>query len=476
MLPSSSAGDLITDIPKTTLPLSSRIESLDVIRGVAVLGALFVSIWIFGGFSSQQQNQLLVISKGWNYRVYGAMELLLDGKMRALIAIVFGAAMVIYLNRSTTVSSVSTGELFIRRQMWLILFGLINAVVFLWTHDLLFHLGIMGILLFPFVRMSHRGLFIAAILTTLIYCGKNFWNYADKKDRYQKFLSVTALEKKYEKDSIALSAKGTVKAKDTLTKLEKQDKQAWEGALANMKVDVKKDEGNIKAMHNLSYGKTWNHLLRNTQSREAQWTYQFGIWDLASMIFLGMALYKTRFFNNRFSTSKYFIIAIGCIAAGLLLGWFRLHYLQVAMHDFTKYIKGYAVPHDIFFPIERALLALGYACLLIFFLSANFLTGIWKAFSSAGKLALSNYLLQTLICTFFFYGYGMGYYGRLSQFQLYIVAAEIILVQLVLSVIWLKYYKQGPAEWLLHRLYYGKDAIPKNAIAVNTNPPVTVIS
>ncbi len=425
MMPSSSAGEQMPDITTTPHPLSSRIESLDVIRGVAVLGALFVSIWIFGGFSNQQQNQLLVISKGWNYRVYGAMELLINGKMRVLIAIVFGAAMVIFLNRPTPAASVSTCELFIRRQMWLILFGLINAIVFLWTHDLLFHLGIMGILLFPFVRMSYRGLFIAAILTTLIYSGKYYWNYSDKQERYQKFLTVTALEKKFEKDSIALAAKGTVKAKDTLTKLQKQDKQAWEGTLANMKVDVKKDEGNIKAMHNLSYGKTWNHLLQKSQAREAQWTYQFGIWDLASMIFLGMALYKTRFFNNRFTGSKYLIIAIGCIAAGLLLGWFRLHYLQVALHDFTKYIKGYAVPHDIFFPFERAFLGLGYACLLIFFLSANFLTGIWKAFSSVGKLALSNYLLQTLFCTFFFYGYGMGYFGRLSQFQLYIVAAEI---------------------------------------------------
>jgi uncharacterized protein len=284
------------------------------------------------------------------------------------------------------------------------------------------------------------------------------------------------LEKKYEKDSIALAAKGTVKAKDTLTKLEKQDKQAWEGTLANMKVDVKKDEGNIKAMHNLSYGKTWNHLLQVSQTREAQWTYQFGIWDLASMIFLGMALYKIRFFNNRFTGSKYFIISLVCIAAGLLLGWFRLHYLQVALHDFTKYIKGYAVPHDIFFPIESALLAFGYACFFIFMLSANILPGLWRAFSSAGKLALSNYLLQTIICTLFFYGYGMGYYGRLTQFKLYIFAAEIILVQLVLSVTWLKYYKQGPAEWLLRRLYHGKDAIADKDNTAHTNPPITAMS
>ena len=74
-----------------------RIESLDVLRGIAVLAALFVSIWIFGGFSNQQQNQLLLQSKGWNFRVFAVVELLFDGKMRALISLVFGAAMILFL-------------------------------------------------------------------------------------------------------------------------------------------------------------------------------------------------------------------------------------------------------------------------------------------------------------------------------------------------------------------------------------------
>ena len=65
---------------------SMRIQSLDVLRGIAVLAALIVSIWVFGGFSDEQQKQLLLQSKGWNYRVFGAIELLFNGKMRALIA------------------------------------------------------------------------------------------------------------------------------------------------------------------------------------------------------------------------------------------------------------------------------------------------------------------------------------------------------------------------------------------------------
>src|SRR6185436_20904231 len=71
-----------------SLSISPRIHSLDVLRGIAVLAALFVSIWVFGGFGGEQQKELLLRSKGWNYRVFGAIELLFNGKMRGLIALV----------------------------------------------------------------------------------------------------------------------------------------------------------------------------------------------------------------------------------------------------------------------------------------------------------------------------------------------------------------------------------------------------
>ncbi len=117
-----------------------------------------------------------------------------------------------------------------------------------------------------------------------------------------------------------------------------------------------------------------------------------------------------------------------------------------------KYIKKYAVPYNFFFPLERALLALAYASFIMLLLQVKFLNKVWRAFAAVGKLALSNYLLQSIICTVFFYGYAMGYYGRLDQWQLYAFALEVIVVQVALSVIWLRYYHYGPAEWLLRRL------------------------
>jgi len=439
---------------------SKRIQSLDVLRGIAVLGALLVSIWVFGGFSTQQQNHFLLQSKGGNYRLFGAIDLLFNGKMRAMIALVFGAAMILFFTKQNSTYNKPVGDVFINRQFWLILFGLVNAVVFLWTQDILFHLGIMGILLFPFIRLSYRGLFIAALVTTLIYCGKNYWQYSDKQKVYSKYLAVTALEKKYQKDSVNKATKGIKATKDTLSKLQKGDKKAWEGLLSGMKPDLKKDDPNNKAMRSNDYGKIWNHLLPALQSREAQWTYQFGFWDLASTIFLGMALYKRGYFESRFSPNQYLTFGLLLLTGGLLLGWFRLHFQQISLQDFTRYVKNNPVPHDILFPIERCLTALGYTCLVIFFLAKGFMSRLWKAFSCVGQLSLTNYLMQTLFCTIFFYGYGMGYYGRLSQLQLYFIVAELIMVQIVFSVLWLKHFHYGPAEWLLRRLSYGRQLQP----------------
>ena len=443
-----------------------RIPSLDVILGVAVLGALFISILIFGGFSSNDQTALLLKSKGLNYRLFGKMDLLLNEKMKTLIAIVFGAGMIIFMSRDNEKGQAGNADLLMRRQMWLILFGLINAIVFLWTGDILFHLGIMGVLLFPFVRFSQRSLFIASAVALIIFCGKNYWNYADDKKAYRKYKAVVVVEGKIKKDSADNAKKDSIlkaekkdtlskaSAKDTLTKEQKTDKSAWEGKIAGMKYDPKKDDDEKKSMRKVSYGKLWNHLLPRSQVREAQWTYQFGLWDFGAMILLGMALFKSGFFNARLSRSKYLMIALSGITIGLLLGWFRLHNNQVTLQDYAKYIDKHWIPYNLFFPIEMVTMSLGYASLLLFFIGTGPLNRLWRGFAAAGRLALTNYLLQSIICTILFTGFGMGYYGRLSQPKLYIIAAEICLVQIVFSVLWLRYFHYGPAEWLLRCLVH----------------------
>lgn len=451
---------------------NSRIFSLDVIRGIALLGILLISIWEFGGFSINQQTGIRISPKANNHVLLVSTLFLFEGKMRALFSLVFGAGIILYMNKPNQLMLPTTQELYMRRQMWLLAFGLLNAIVLLWPGDILFQYGVMGILLFPFFRMSKKGLLIAAVFCTLIYCGKSFWNYADDKGAYKKFKAVTVVEEKFKKDSAVRHNKDSIsgmtkaelkksdslaKKRDTLTKEQQNDKSAWEGMVKGIKYDSTKagDTAEMKAMHK-GYGKMWDHLLQRSQGKEAAWLYRTGVWDIGSMMLLGMALFGFGFFSSEFSKTKYILFVVTGIIAGLALAWYRLHYGNAKLIDYEKYIAGHALPPNQFFPVERLLMATGYASLVMLLLRLQILQWLWRALAAVGRMAFTNYLMQTIICTLFFYGYGFGYFGRLSLVQLYLFVVEIWLAQTVFSVMWLRYYNYGPVEWLWRWLTYGK--------------------
>jgi uncharacterized protein len=137
---------------------------------------------------------------------------------------------------------------------------------------------------------------------------------------------------------------------------------------------------------------------------------------------------------------------------GLLCGWYRLHFLKVSVTDYTAYVKSGVAPHTLLWPLERAFLVFGIAAKAVWVTRINMFKKLSEALANTGQLALTNYLLQSIFLSVFFYGYGMGYYGRMGQFRLYFLAAEVCLVQIVFSVMWMRYFTIGPAEWLMRSL------------------------
>jgi uncharacterized protein len=478
MTPNSPA----IQVPGDALPQNngSRIFSLDVLRGIALLGILVISIWEFGGFSAQQQIFYRTGTHGGNYNLLTAVSIAFEGKMGAIFAIVFGAGIILFISKKDHPSTETYPDLYIRRMLWLLLFGIFNAVVLLYPGDILFHYAVLGILLFPFWRMPRRGLFIAAMITTLVYCGKIYWNYSDDNKSYNKYTAVVAVEKKFasadtvtkQKVDSLLKLQGTNPfysplvndtllrrhKNDTLTRIQARDKQAWEGLVKGLKYDSNAVKEQNKKMRSHSYAKLWNHILPTAQNRESYWLYQVGLWEIGSMMLLGMALLGFGFFD-RFSIKKYLLIGIPCLVAGLLLAWFRNHYYDVKLADYAKYIDKNIIPYNQFFPLERLFTALGYTSMVMVLLRLQFLGWMWKSLAAVGRMAFTNYFLQTILCTLFFYGYGMGYFGRMSQAMLYFTVIEISLIQVVFSVLWLRHFNIGPVEWLWRSLIY-KQRLP----------------
>jgi hypothetical protein len=254
-------------------PGFSRIQSLDILKGIAVMAGLLVSIYYWGGFSEGMQNTLIGHPTGLRYRIFAAISLLLQSKMTGLISLAFGAGIVLFLVRPHMGSGISNNDLYVRRSMWLILFGIFNAIILMWQMDILFHLGIMGLLLFPFPRMNTKWLLVTALVVLSFNSGKLYWNYHDDTKAYSKFLVADSLAKKLAvKDSIAKrtdsiaklalapadsAGKKAIDAKrdslkkkagDTLTKKQAEEKQDWEAKAKKFKWEKKNDSAKIKAL------------------------------------------------------------------------------------------------------------------------------------------------------------------------------------------------------------------------------------
>ena len=150
------------------------------------------------------------------------------------------------------------------------------------------------------------------------------------------------------------------------------------------------------------------------------------------------------------------MVTLISLVIGVLLGWFRLHYNQLSLQDYAKYISGYSLPYDLLYPWEIGFMALGYVSLVLLVIKWPFLKHLWQGLAKTGQLALTNYLVQSIICVLFFTGFGMGYFGRLQQWQLYVFAADVALINVVFSVLWLRHFDYGPAEWLWRCLIYKK--------------------
>ena len=144
--------------PTTTLaaPIGQqeRIIFLDSLRGIAILGILLMNIPGFGlpyvainDFSIQPQGDL----NYFFWYVFGPG--VFEGSMRGLFSMLFGAGMFIFITRlEKRTTGMMAAELFMRRQLWLLVFGLFHAYILFWFWDVLFHYAICGIVLFPFRR------------------------------------------------------------------------------------------------------------------------------------------------------------------------------------------------------------------------------------------------------------------------------------------------------------------------------------
>ncbi len=425
----------------TAAPVASidRIKTIDMIRGFALLGILLMNIPGFGIDGSMYKEILHATEKGKDYWTLATVTTFFEGSMRGLFSMLFGAGMILFTeNKKDTPGGVTVGEYYYRRLLWLLLFGFLNAYILLWPGDILYFYALAGMVLFPFRKLSARWLIVLGFVAIGIGIVKEVWNWSDARESRKLYNEAKANEKDGQK----------------LTEEQQGAVMKWDAIDRNNIPDTAKINESLQKMRS-GYGTVFMHLMPDNSNAEI-WGAYHGIWDALCMMFIGMALFKLGLFSNKFRTSSYLMIALVGYGIGVPLGWltFKGGYVPYFGSGLSIYVDMWRLNPFTAIDFKRLFLALGHTGLIMLVYRSRIVPWLMRALANVGQMAFTNYLMQSLICSFFFYGYGFNNYHKLSFHQLYYVVLCIWIFQLIFSSIWLRFFRFGPFEWLWRTLTY----------------------
>ena len=418
-----------------------RITILDSLRGIAILGILLMNIPGFGLPEPLCYGDLSVLSEkvqGINFKTWYFIELSFAGTQRALFSILFGAGIILFIGRKEkNAEGIMPAEYFFRRQLWLLVFGLINAFVLLWFWDILFQYAIAGMILFAFRRLSPKNLIVASILCLFIQTARdNVMYYRDKKViATGEMLSKidTATTKLTEEQKEKLGAWKSMKERDSK-----------EGKMKQMEKSLSKVRG--------SYSDFYDYQSERSFHGEVEYTYN-GLWDVLIFMFLGMALFKNGVLLGDGSTKVYWAMCIIGLGVGVFLTWYRLQPWITLNYSRIAYAK--QMPLELY-EVSRSIRSVGIFGLIMLLYKSGLFKWLFSIMRPVGQMAFTNYLMQSLLVGLYFYGVGFGMFGKLQFYQIYYVVGATWLLQIIWSHIWLRYFRFGPFEWLWRSLTYWK--------------------
>jgi uncharacterized protein len=416
-----------------------RIPTIDVVRGVALMGILLMNIASFSGPWEMYVNPLMVGNhRTSNLVAWTIRWVLFEGKMRAAFSMLFGAGVILLTERAERRGAKNVADIFLRRNMWLVLFGVLHFY-FVWIGDILYYYGLTALLfLYPCRKVRFRNLFIAGILVLAIGMGADI------------FYSVDAIRTRNQGQAAqALQASGKKLNQDQQDALKK-----WNDALDRRK---KEHDDDLKAMRGsyldaLKWRVQWGPRIQATSY------YKFGFPDVLGMMLIGMGLYRMGFLTGALRYKVYaWTIAVGFVLSIPINGFEAWGMIRDNFQPET--------PWWVLYQLGRLTGAVANVALVVLISKAGLFKWLTSRIAAVGQTALSNYLFTSISCSILFNGFGFGLYGKLEYYQLYAVVACVWALNLILSPIWLRYFQFGPMEWVWRSLtYWKRQPMRRNAL------------
>ncbi|MGI9401469.1 MAG: DUF418 domain-containing protein [Rhizobiaceae bacterium] len=367
---------------------------------------------------------------GLNYWTSILLETLFYGKMRGLFALLFGVSSVLIIEKAMRErQGINPAKIYFRRLFWLAVIGLLHAYLLLWWGEVLFKYALLGALLFAF-RRAHFSILLAGmficLMVLILQPTLRYLEMADLKQGYEASQSETR----------------------TMSTSDEELEDKWLDLLD----ETEPDEESILEETSIKQGGYFGIFEFNAERVFEEFTVIFlqdDIWDMMLYMLLGIYLYRIGFFGNSVSPATMRLIALSGMAIGLAIhGWINFNLSQPGLDPAS------AEFYLIFFDLGRLPFALGYLALFICIFGSNESGRIGKWLAAAGRMALSNYLLQSVIGAFVFYGFGLALFNQVDLVTIVVIILAASFIQIVFSVFWLKRFRHGPMEWVWRSLTY----------------------
>jgi uncharacterized protein len=418
---------------------SERIDALDTTRGIAVLGILLMNIWSFAG--PREFSDYPVILADWSGAVlptWAVIHTLFEGSQRALFSMLFGAGMLLMVTRlQAGAPDTPIGRIYYRRIFLLMAFGLFDAFVLLWPADILFIYGLCGLFLYPLRRLRMRWLLLLAIIVFAIPATLRTIDWQDSMQLHQEYIAMqsdlVAAEQLDEAGTarIAEWEEKIKRARPTLAdpKIQESIRVTGGGELDEFVIDRLKTSLFVQIFVGI---KSW-------------------FLDALGAMLLGMALLRSGILTLQAPRSAFLmLIAIG-YGIGLPIAAWETGALIAA--DFDPLLKMRNLIH---YDVRRIAVGLGHLGTILLLCRTLPTSRIIRHIAAVGRMALTNYLGQSILGGLIFYTVGLGLYGQFSGYYLYLIVAGIWMVQITFSNWWLNRFRFGPCEWVWRSLTYRK--------------------
>lgn len=395
-----------------------RASSIDTLRGVALLGIFVMNIPIFALTGTAFFNPPVAGGfEGVDYLTWLVSHVLFDMKMMAIFSMLFGAGVALMAERLAETGR-KPASVHYRRMGWLLVIGMVHAYL-IWFGDILVAYALVGMVVYPLRRLPAVWL---AVVGCLLF-------------------------------PIGMALAGGQQLIFEMLRNSKDPSmvETW-SEVGTMFFPT---EASLETERQKVMGGFFERALAQAPDVVMMQTFVFALfifWRVAGLMLLGMALHKWGVFKAKRSRAFYTaMLLVGGLLGGGLVG------IGVALNHRNGFDPvAYFGVVGWFNYVGSIGVALAWVGLIMLICKAGVLGLARHALASVGRMAMTNYLMQSLIGAFIFYGWGLGSFGRLDRSELVPIVLGVWAFQLVVSPLWLERFRFGPMEWFWRCLTYWK--------------------